>query len=456
MSVSPPLFSLSLCEAARGIRERAFTSEQLVTSCLERIRRLDSRVRAWAWLDSRRALAQARRADRRLVSGATVGPLHGVPLGIKDIIYTKGMPTGMGSSVFADFVPAYSAACVEKLEAAGAIIIGKTVTTEFASQQPGKTRHPWDARFTPGGSSSGSAAAVAAGFVAGALGSQTRGSTIRPAVYCGIVGYKPSYGLISRYGVHPLSATLDHVGVLTRTVDDAGLLAACLAGPDLRDPATVVAGQIPASLTHLPVLSRPPRLAAVRSPVWHLADVAQRRLFADNQRALRRAGAQIKEVDLPVIFERAIDITKAIHYSEIAHCYRPLMERFSGKISKRFKEYYTQGLRFPAYEYLDALRVREKMQQALATFIEDFDAIITPPATGEPPRTLRFTGDANFCTIWTLCGVPAAAFATGTGPNGMPMGLQVVGSYLDDRQLLRITKWCTQKLPFEQLTGDRR
>ena len=448
------LFSLGIGEAARSIREREFSSEQLVASCLDRISERDDEILAWEWLDPKRALAKARQADTLLKSGKPVGELHGVPIGLKDIIMTKGIPTRMGSPVFSKFVPKVSAACVEKLEEAGAIIMGKTVTTEFASQHPGKTRHPWNPRYTPGGSSSGSAAAVAAGFIPGALGSQTRGSTIRPAVYCGIVGYKPSYGLISRFGVHPLSATLDHVGILTRTVDDAGLLAACLMGTDLRDPATAAAGHLPVSPAHLPQLSRPPRLAAVRSPVWHLADASQRRLFADNQRALKRAGAQIKEIELPQIFDRAIEITKAIHFSEIAHSYHALMDRYSARISKRFAEYYKEGLKFAAHEYLDALRMREKLQQALAVFFEDFDAIITPPATGEPPRTLRFTGDANFCTIWTLCGVPAAAFATGTGANGMPMGLQVVGSYLGDRHLLRVAKWCARKLPFEPLQVD--
>ena len=273
------LAPLTLSQAASGIRRGLFTAEQLTAHYLERIRQHDSRIHAWAFLDASRALDEARKADDVVRSGAPLGPLHGIPIAVKDIIYTKGIPTRMGSPIFAGFVPEHSAACVEKLTLAGAFVQGKTVTTEFANQHPGPTANPWNSAFTPGGSSSGSAAAVAAGFTAAALGSQTRGSVIRPAVYCGVVGYKPSFGLISRFGVHPVSPTLDHVGVLARSVDDAGLLTSCLMGHDPRDASSLADAQTPADLLDLGDLDDPPRLAAVRSPLWGTADNAQQQLF---------------------------------------------------------------------------------------------------------------------------------------------------------------------------------
>jgi len=447
-------FKLSLADAARAIRNGYLTAEEVTRSCLERITLKDREILAWEWIDARAAVAHAKRADELVHLRGALGRLHGIPIGVKDIIYTKGIPTAMGSPIFRDFIPSYSAACVEKLESAGAFVMGKTVTTEFANQKPGKTRNPWNPRFTPGGSSSGSAAAVAAGFVFGALGSQTRGSTIRPAVYCGIVGYKPSFGVVSRFGMNPLSTTLDHVGILTRTVDDAALMASCMAGHDRRDSGSIRDEELPENLCDVAPLEKPPRLAAVRSPVWSTAESSQRELFAANQDVLRKAGAALEQVELPAIFEAAIDVTRAIHLSEIAHNYGPLMKQHSEQVSARFAEFYNQGLRYSAAEYLDALGKREELRRTLQSLLAEYDAIITPPATGEPPRTLDFTGDANFCTIWTLCGVPCVSFPTGLGPNGLPMGMQVVGGYLNDRAMLRVGKWCMDRLPLTASLPD--
>lgn len=442
------LATLTLSEAATGIRRRLFTSEQLTARYLERNREHDARVQAWAFLDEARALDAARRADEALLAGSRAGPLHGIPIAVKDIICTKGIPTRMGSPIFADFVPDHSATCVEKLELAGGFVQGKTVTTEFAYQQPGPTTNPWNHDFTPGGSSSGSAAAVAAGLTAAALGSQTLGSIIRPAVYCGIVGFKPSFGLIPRFGVHPLSHTLDHVGVLARTVDDAGLLVSCLAGHDARDPGSLPVAQLQADLSELGDLPAPPSLAAVRSPAWNKADPAQQALFDANCAALKAAGARVEEIALPGAFEQADAVAQLIQRAEIAQNYRDLVSSSGPRFSAKFRALFEQGVLCSRAEYLSALKARDALREALSRVFGGFDAIVTPPATGEAPRGLGATGNAAFCIAWTLCGAPSIAFPTGKGPNGLPMGLQVVGGYLDDRRMLRTAKWCAGALPF--------
>jgi Asp-tRNA(Asn)/Glu-tRNA(Gln) amidotransferase A subunit family amidase len=443
------LADLELVEAVRGLREGRFSAEALTRAYLGRIRRDDARIRAWTWLDEDRALEQARAADRELREGRAPGRLHGMPIGIKDVIHTRGIPTRMGSPIFADFVPAASAGCVERLERAGAYVLGKTATTEFANQHPAATTNPWNAGFSPGGSSSGSAAAVAAGMAAAALGTQTRGSTIRPAVYCGIVGFKPSFGVVSRFGVHELSWTLDHVGVLARSVTDAGLLAAALVGHDPRDAASLPDGALPADLDQLAPLARAPRLAAVRSPAWDLADASQQSLFEANCAALRAAGARVEVVELPQAFESGNDAARIIQLAEIGRNFAALHAADAARMSATFRGLCERGMQVTARAYWEALDVRTVLRARLADMLATFDAIVTPPATGEAPATLASTGDAAFCTLWTLCGVPSVAFPTALGPHGLPMGLQVVGAECADRRTLEVAQWCRDALPFE-------
>jgi Asp-tRNA(Asn)/Glu-tRNA(Gln) amidotransferase A subunit family amidase len=425
------LATLTLVEAAAGIREGRFTSEQLTLRYLERIRAHEPRIRAWAYLDVDRAVDAARAADR----APRRGPLHGIPIGIKDVIYTKGMPTEMGSPIFKGFVPEYSAACVERLEQAGAFVQGKTVTTELANRHPGLTANPWNPEFTPGGSSSGSAAAVAACFTAATLGTQTRGSVIRPAAFCGVVGFKPSLGVIPTAGVYPQSGTLDHVGTLTRTVEDAGLLAACLSGDD--------------QLAALGDLPEPPRVAAVRTPVWDFADEHQRQLFDANCALLRKVGAKVEDVALGDPFIGADAATRVLQLAEMAHNFRDLLIEHPEKLSPELRGLCARGKSHTAVEYLAARDLREELRKALREIFLGFDAIVTPPATGEAPRSLKSTGDASFCTIWTLCGVPSIVIPTGMGPNDLPMGLQVVCDYPQDRRTLEVAKWCAERVPFE-------
>jgi Asp-tRNA(Asn)/Glu-tRNA(Gln) amidotransferase A subunit family amidase len=421
------LAALSLVEAAAGIRSGRFTSEQLTQSYLERIRQYEPRIRAWAFLDKDQLIEKARSADR----SPNRGPLHGVPIGIKDVIYTKSMPTEMGSPIFAGFVPDYSARCVERLEQAGALVQGKTVTTELANRHPGPTANPWNSEFTPGGSSSGSAAAVAAGFTAAALGTQTRGSVIRPAAYCGVVGYKPSEGLVSTQGVYPQSGTLDHVGVLARTVDDAALVVSCMASCEL---------------SKFPKMKRP-RLAAVRTPAWSLADEHGRRVFESNCADMRKVGADVEDVELPKTFDGANDATRLFQLVEMAYNFRDLDWQM---LSAELRELCERGKGYNAFDYLAARNLRDRLRQSLHSIFERFDAILTPPATGEAPRGLESTGDASFCSIWTLCGVPSVVIPSGTGPNGLPIGLQVIADRQEDTRALAVASWCASRMPYER------
>lgn len=434
-----PFFRFNLVEAVSKIAAGELTSAELTRSCLARIAQLEDEVAAFAWLDAARAMDCAEAADAKQRAGERLGPLHGLPIGVKDIMPTRGIPTERGSTIFRGDIPAASAGVVEKLERAGAFVLGKTVTAEFAFLTPGKTRNPWSPLHTPGGSSSGSAAAVAAGFCPGALGTQTNGSMIRPAAYCGVVGYKPSQGVIRFDGVHHFSRTLDQIGVFTRSVADCAWLAAALADA----PGTLP--QAPASLDRLP------RLAAVRTPVWDRATEAQRYRFAADIAALREAGALVWETALPERFGAAHTAQRRIMYREAADEFATLARSRSGDFSPGLNAALAEGARVSDTELADALGVREELAHALDAFFQEFDAIITPPATGEAPLGIETTGDPCFCTIWTLTQVPALSIPSGFGPSGLPLGLQITAARGRDGAALTVAAWCEARLPLAGL-----
>lgn len=438
---------LTLAEAALGIRHGRFTAEALARRYLMRVRSHESKIHAWAWLDEERMLSLARQADAELRAGRLRGPLHGVPIGVKDIFHTRGIPTHMGSPAFEGFVPGGSAACVELLEAAGAYVQGKTITTEFATQHPGPTANPWDTSCTPGGSSSGSAAAVASGFTPAALASQTRGSTIRPAAYCGVVGFKPSFGLVSTLGVLKLSAPLDHVGVIARTVDDAALLASQLVSTD--------AGGLSNIPAHGLGDCESPQLAVIRTRAWQTAELAQQALFDANCAVLRGRGARITELELPHRFDSAWEAARTVQLYDLAQNFGVIVANAPGKISAMFLALCEQGAGITTERYTDALAVASMMRRDLRELCAPFDGILTLPVAGEALPTRDSTGDAAFNTLWTLCGWPCVTIPTGLGPRSLPMGLQVVGSYLEDSKTLRVAKWCAECLPFDHLPGLR-
>jgi Asp-tRNA(Asn)/Glu-tRNA(Gln) amidotransferase A subunit family amidase len=437
------LHRLGLREAAQRIREGGLSSVELMRACLAQCAQLEPTIQAWQHLDAERAMELAEAADAARHSGKASGPLHGVPVAVKDIIDVAGMPTTMGSPIYANNVARESARVVARLEQAGAVVPGKTVTSEFAYYTPGKTRNPWNTAHTPGGSSMGSAAAVAAHMIPAALGTQTNGSVIRPAAFCGVVGFKPSYDAISTHGMLTFSATLDTVGVLTRSVADAAQLAAVIAEPDCKLCAEVA------------VLAAPPRLIAVRSPVWHLAELPQQTMFAQSIAALRAAGAQVDDIELPIRFADAHNVQRVIMAHEGAKNLGPVQRRNRGEMSARLNAFLDEGAAIDAASHRAALKLRGSLQEELARFVMGHDAIITLPAPGEAPADLTQTGNPAFCTIWTLLGAPAVSLPVGMGPHGLPLGLQVVGASRADDKTLAVAAWCEAQLPFQAVIRDQ-
>jgi Asp-tRNA(Asn)/Glu-tRNA(Gln) amidotransferase A subunit family amidase len=440
------LYSLGLNDTLRAYREGRATVQDYVASCSERISALEPRIQAWEWFDPSRAMAEA---EER--AGGILGdlPLFGIPVGVKDIIATRGIPTRYGSRIFANNVPTHSAWLVRRLEALGGLVMGKTVTTEFAYRQPGKTRNPWNTAHTPGGSSSGSAAAVAAGFVPIAIGTQTLGSVIRPAAYCGVVGYKPSFGAISRTGIHPFSATLDTVGVFARSVADAAWFGACLMGPDPRDEATLTKGPEKILMVPLEPLAGPPRLAAVRTPKWPLATDAQKNNFEEALAKLRDAGANVREVNLPRVFEDAWENVMVLLSRDAVKSFASIESRHRIRLSPHLIELLDRGHGVTPERYAKARARRDEYRQWLDHAFERSDAIATVPATGEAPEGLGNTGDASFCSLWTQAGLPAVTIPSGLGPRGLPLGFQVVGRYREDEHVLKVASWVESTLAFK-------
>jgi len=410
------LYRLSLVEAARRLASGEMTSEVYARGLLLRVREVNDGIHAWAWLEPEEAIVRAREADARLRAGRTPGPLHGVPVGVKDIVNTRGTPTQMGSPIYRGWVPEHNAEVVDRLQTAGAFPLGKTVTTEFAFLTPPKTRNPWNPAHTPGGSSSGSAAAVAAGMVPVAIGTQTNGSVIRPAAFCGVVGYKPGKGVLSTDGILPFSPTLDQPGVFARSVEDAGLLVAHLA-----HSRWTISPQISA-------LKHAPRLVATRTPVWHLAGEDQRNRFAMDVSGLREAGAVVDEVDLPASFNDAHKVHRIIMLYEAASASRAVRAQHAAQLSELLRKALEEGDRIAVSDYERALKKHEALQRDFSRFTDDYDAVVTPPAAGEAPASLDTTGDPSFCTIWTLIGVPAIVIPTGLGSHGLPLALQIIGN----------------------------
>lgn len=423
------LSALPAVELARGIRNGAFSAEAVVRSCLERIAGLEPVVQAWAFLDPEQALAQARAADRRQAAGAALGALHGVPVGIKDIIDTVDMPTEMGTVLHAGRRPAKDATVVARLRAAGAIIMGKTVTTELATYAPGKTRNPHNPEYTPGGSSSGSAAAVAAGMVPLAVGTQTNGSVIRPAAFCGVVGYKPTFGLITRDGVLRQSPALDQVGVLARSVEDAALLAAVLFDDG------VVRGFPDA--VHEPVVT-PPKFALVKTPLWERADADARAAITQ---LVARLGDAVAERPLPEAAAGAWDWQRTVMEAEIACNYDAEWQQGRDRLSVSLQSQIERGRTTTAFDYQHALAKIDVVNAAFDALYAEYDVILTPAVPGTAPPGLDSTGDPAFCTLWTFCGMPALTLPLLRGANGLPLGVQLVAPRQGDVRLLRAARW---------------
>jgi Asp-tRNA(Asn)/Glu-tRNA(Gln) amidotransferase A subunit family amidase len=436
------LAALSLIDAAADIRDGRITSAELVGDCLKRVDEVEPEVRAWAFLDRDHALKQAQAADEHRRHGRATGPLHGVPIAVKDIFDTGDMPTEFGSPFWAGRTPRADAAAVARLRAAGAVIMGKTVTAEYAYYHPGKTRNPHDPERTPGGSSSGSAAAVSAGMVPAAIGSQTNGSTIRPAAFCGVVGFKPTHGLIPRTGALMLSRALDHVGVFARSVEDVALLAEILAGHDDEDPDTRPLARPPLAATAASEPPLPPRFAFVRAPAWRLIEPVMSEAFAELIEAM---GEAVTEIELGSSFDSAIDLHRTVMEVDMAHNLHRDYEKGRDQLSEALRAAIERGREVPAVEYLRAVAASATLNAALDDVFNEYDALITPSAPGEAPRGLP-TGNPAFCSTWTYLGTPAISLPLLATEQGMPLGVQLIGRRGNDARLLRTARWLVKTL----------
>ncbi len=433
---------LSAGDAARAISDGLISSEQLVEACLARIRSAEPEVQAWQFLDPEHALSQARARDLDHKEGRPTGPLHGVPVGLKDIIDTADMPTEDGTVLHAGRMPDDDATVVAMLRAAGAVIMGKTVTTELANRAPGKTRNPHNPGHTPGGSSSGSAAAVSSGMIPLALGTQTGGSMIRPASFCGVYGFKPSRGLISRQGILKLSRTLDHVGVFARSLEDVALLAEQIVGYDEGDPDTRVRARIPFRDIVAQEPPLPPTLAFARTAAWELADDDTRDAFAELVAAL---GDRVVELDLPESTIQVAEWHRTIMEAEIAANLDREWELGRDRLSESLRDLIQRGRAINALEYQRAVARIPQINAGFQGIFDRCDAIITPATRGTAPAGLESTGDPAFCTLWTYCGMPAVSLPLMTGANGLPLGVQIVGRCGDDARLLRTARWLVSR-----------
>jgi Asp-tRNA(Asn)/Glu-tRNA(Gln) amidotransferase A subunit family amidase len=437
------LSTLTASEAAPRVASGSISSEELTRACLDRIAATEPVVHAFAHLDPEYAVAQARESDAWRRSGKQIGPLHGVPVGIKDIIDTEDYPTECGTALLAGRRPRNDATVVSKLRAAGAIILGKTVTTEFAYFHPGKTRNPRDPERTPGGSSSGTAAAVAAGMVPLAIGSQTNGSIIRPGAFCGVFAMKPSHGLVSRAGVLPLSRNLDHLGPFARSLDDLALALDAIAGHDADDPDTQPLGARNFRATAQEKFGLDPRFAFVRTPVWDKADPDTREAFEELANEL---GDACFTHDLPEHYAEAWPAHRAVMAADMAHNLGKLADQGRGTVSQQFQELIAEGRGVTATRYLDALALARALRGPIEElFQQECTAIITPATAGVAPKG-DATGDPVFCSLWTLLGLPAITLPLLSGEDGMPLGVQLIGAPGDDARLLRTATWLVRRL----------
>ncbi len=436
--------TLTLSEAVEKVSSGEVSSEELIKACLDHIEAVDGDIEAWAHLNPDHALAQAQMMDDVRRASGPKGALHGVPIGIKDIIDTAHVQTECGTPIHAGRVPFEDAWVVSKLRQEGAIILGKTVTTELATYSPGKTKNPHDPNRTPGGSSSGSAAAVASHMAPGALGTQTNGSVIRPAAFCGVYGFKPSFGMIPRSGVLKQSPPLDQLGVFANTIEDIALLTENLAGYDPNDPATTaLRAKPPLSKVSTDEPPVPPSIGFVKTPVWDRADQACKDAHEELRDAL---GDHVEEVELSQSFEHVLDHHKVVMEADLATNYALEYEKGKDLLSDTLRDQIERGQEYKAVAYHQALEQQKVLDDILSSLFGQYDALITPSVIGEAPEGLENTGDPCFCTIWTFCGVPALNIPLFQGENDMPLGTQLVGAKNDDARLLRTANWLVNEL----------
>lgn len=429
-------------QCVEHIAAGTLTSEELVQHSFDLIDKTESEIGAWASLDKQRVLAHAIMLDDVRRRGQPLGALHGIPIGLKDIYDTADFPTAYGSAIYTERRPETDCRVVEKLKEAGALIMGKTVTTEFAFMHPSATRNPHNTQYSPGGSSSGSAASVAAGHVPLSIGSQTNGSVIRPASFCGVYGFKPSAGIISRQGVLETSNTLDQVGVFGRDVADIALLVDTLAGFDREDSASYLApkpSMLDGYLSEVPV---PPTIAWIDMPYAdrYTADAAE-----GFEELITALGGTVERLQAPQSFDALLPCHKIIHEYELVRALDEPITNHWDSISDTIKPTLLAAKQHTDELYQEALEIRLASIEWFGEFFNDYDAILTPSALSEAPL-MGSTGDPVCCTVWTLCGLPCISLPLLEGANGLPIGVQLVGARRQDDRLFRTTRYVLQQL----------
>ncbi len=436
-------YKLTIAEASSQIAAGELTRLSLMESFIERIDRLDPELKAWVTVDREGALEQAARLDREAGSKAPTGPLHGVPIGVKDIYYTAGMKTTACSKIHADFTPDYDAAAVERLKAAGAIVLGKTVTTEFASGDPPPTLNPWNPAHTPGGSSSGSAVAVAARQCPGAMGSQTGGSILRPSSFNGIVGLKPTFGRISCYGVMPLAWSLDTLGPMVNCVEDAAIMLQALAGYDARDPGSADEPAPDYRRAFIEGTGARPRIGLISDFFLEQCDAESRQGVLAVAETLAEAGAMVEDAPLPPSFSTAHHVQWVVSNVETAAYHEENFRARAGDYSSKLRKGIEIGILTPAVRYVQAQRLRRRYRREMAALAARWDVLLTPTTPTAAPRDLSTTGNPVFQSPWTSCGLPTITLPCGLSPStGLPLGVQLAASPFNEAGLLAAAGWC--------------
>ena len=439
------LHDLTAAEAARLIRERTLSPVELVDALLRRIERSQPVLKTFVTVDADGARAAARAAEQAVSDGRPLRPLHGVPFAAKDIYDAAGLPTTAGYRPLTDSIATQDAHTVAQMKAAGAILLGKTVTTQFASADPSPTVNPWRADRTPAGSSSGSGAGVGARLLPVALATQTGGSILRPAAYNGAVGLKPTYGRVSRHGIVPLAWSLDHAGPIVRSVEDAALVLGVIAGHDPRD-AHSLAAPVPEYLARTPDAGPPPRLGLLTDVLENAQPDVRAHLEAVTSQ-LRAAGATVQPVTLPEPFDLYLAVHAVINLSEAATTHASWLVRDRADYSPRIRSTTMLGQVLPAWGYLHAGRLRRRLAAQTAALMADFDALLLPTASNLPP-TPETTGDPSFQAPWSLLGVPSISLPSGVSADGLPFATQLVSRHLDEPTLFRAAHWVERELGF--------
>ena len=438
-------FDLTVSQAAAQIRAGDLSVVELMESLLARIQTLDPRLKAWQTVDFEAAMASAQRSQEELSKDGPRGPIHGVPVGLKDIFYTEDMRTEAGTKFWEGFVPEHDATSVAKLKAAGGLILGKTVTTQFADGDPARSLNPWNPAHTPGGSSTGSAVAVAARMVPAALGTQTVGSVVRPAAYNGIVGLKPTYGRISKYGVVDYANSFDHVGVLARSVEDTALLLSVMAGPDDKD-ITTAREPVADYMAGLVEGGVPPRIGVLRGYFTDCSGDETRQNLDWVIARLVEAGATVEEVDTGVDFEEMFVAHNTMVPAEAAAFHESMFRDHSEDYGPKITAIIEKGIGISGVEYARASQVRAKAFALISGAMERVSVLLSPTAVTPAPKDLTNTGDLRFQSPWTFLGLPAISLPSGLTKDGLPFGIQFAAGAFQEARLLSAAAWCERAL----------